>query len=117
MTGSLPATSPTSCTTPPRCAAAPATDNNPAERAAFLSRKAALFTRIAAQHTGIDDYSRQVRQMATDARAAAEQAELQLPQQQVGPDQRRTRTPTLTSRGARSEENSGATSGDLAHIS
>jgi hypothetical protein len=90
---------------------------DPAERAAFLSRKAELFTRIAqdAERTGVDDYSRQVRQMATDARTAAEQA--QLPQQQVGPDQRRTSARPLTSRGARSEENSGATSGDLAHIS
>jgi hypothetical protein len=54
---------------------------DPAERAAFLSRKAALFTRIAqdAERTGVDDYSRQVRQMATDARTAAEQAQLQLP--------------------------------------
>ena len=86
---------------------------DPAERAAFLSRKAELFTRIAqdAERTGVDDYSRQVRQMATDARTAAEQAQLQLPQQQVGPDQRRTSARPLTSRGARSEENSGATSG------
>jgi hypothetical protein len=84
---------------------------DPAERAAFLSRKAELFTRIAqdAERTGVDDYSRQVRQMATDARTAADQA--QLPQQQVGPDQRRTSARPLTSRGARSEENSGATSG------
>jgi hypothetical protein len=84
---------------------------DPAQRAAFLSRKAALFTRIAqdAERTGVDDYSRQVRQMATDARTAAEQ--VQLPQQQVGPDQRRTSARPLTSRGARSEENSGATSG------
>ena len=94
----------------------PADVNNvidPAERAAFLSRKADLFTRIArnAEQTRVDDYSRQVRQMATDARTAAEQAQLQLPQQQVGPDQRRTSARPLTSRGARSEENSGATSG------
>jgi hypothetical protein len=84
---------------------------DPTERATFLSRKAELFTRIAqeAERTGIDDYSRQVRQMATDARTAAEQA--QLPQQQVGPDQRRTSARPLTSPGARSEENSGATSG------
>ena len=84
---------------------------DPAERAAFLSRKADLFTRIArrAERTRVDDYSRQVRQMATDARTAAEQA--QLPQQQVGPDQRRTSARPPTSRGARSEENSGATSG------
>jgi hypothetical protein len=61
---------------------------DPAERAAFLSRKADLFTRIArrAERTRVDDYSRQVRQMAADAHAAAEQAQLQLPQPQVGPD-------------------------------
>ena len=84
---------------------------DPAERAAFLSGKAELFTRIArsAEQTRVDDYSRQVRQMATDARTAAEQA--QLPQQQVGPDQRRKSARPLTIRGARSEENSGATSG------
>jgi hypothetical protein len=86
---------------------------DPAERVAFLSRKAELFTRIAqdAERTGVDDYSRQVRQMATDARTAAEQAQLQLPQQQMGPNQRRTSARPLTSGGARSEENSGATSG------
>jgi hypothetical protein len=97
-----------------RCSTSGGVINNvidPAERAAFLSRKAELFTRIAqdAERTGVDNYSRQVRQMATDARTAAEQA--QLPQQQVGPDQRRTSARPLTSRGARSEENSGATSG------
>jgi hypothetical protein len=84
-----------------------------AERAAFLSRKAELFTRIAqdAERTGVDGYSRQVRQMATDARATAEQARLQLPQQRVGPDQRRTPDRPPTTDGARSEENSGASSG------
>jgi hypothetical protein len=43
---------------------------DPAERAAFLARKAQLFTRIArqAERTRVDDYSRQVRQMAADAR-------------------------------------------------
>ena len=86
---------------------------DPAQRAAFLSRKAALFTRIAqdAERTGVDDYSRQVRQMATDARTAAEQAQLQLPQQQVGPNQRRTSDDQLARDGARSQENSGASSG------
>ena len=84
---------------------------DPAERAAFLSRKAALFTRIAqdAERTRVNDYSRQVRQMATDARTAAEQA--QLPQQQVGPDQRRTSDHPPISDGARSQENPGASSG------
>ena len=86
---------------------------DPAERATFLSRKAELFTRIAqdAERTRTDDYSRQVRQMATDARAAAEQAHQQLPQPRVGPNQRRTphRPPAMD--GARSEKNSGASSG------
>lgn len=86
---------------------------DPAQRAAFLLRKAELFARIAddAEQTRVDDYSRQVRQMAADARTAAEQDQLQHPQQQVGPNQRRTPAQPLTSRGARSEENSGATSG------
>ena len=77
-----------------RCNTAGVINNiiDPTERAAFLSRKADLFTRIArnAEQTRVDDYSRQVRQMATDARAAAEQAQPQLPQPQVEPDQRRT---------------------------
>jgi hypothetical protein len=100
------------CTTP-----AGVTNNviDPAERAAFLSRKADLFTRIArrAEQTRVDDYSRQVRQMATDARAAAaaEQAQLQLPQPQVGPNHRRTTDRPPTRGGATSEENSGASSG------
>ena len=86
---------------------------DPAERAAFLSRKAELFTRIAcdAEQTRVDDYSRQVRQMATDARAAAQQARLQLPPHRVGPDQRRTPDRPPAPDGARSEENSGASSG------
>lgn len=86
---------------------------DPAERAAFLSRKADLFARMArnAEQTWVDDYSRQVRQMATDAHAAAEQAQLQLPQPQVGPDQRRTTDRPLPTGGAESEENSGASSG------
>jgi hypothetical protein len=86
---------------------------DPAERASFLSRKAELFTRIArdAERTRVDDYSRQVRQMATDARAAAEQARLLLPQQRVGPDQKRTPDRPPATDGARSEENSGASSG------
>jgi hypothetical protein len=86
---------------------------DPAERAAFLSRKADLFTRIArrAERTRIDDYSRQVRQMAADAHAAAEQAKLQLPQPPVGPNQRRTSDDQLARDGARSQENSGASSG------
>ena len=46
-----------------------------------------------------------------DARAAAEHAQPQLPQQRLGPDQRRTPHRPPTSGGARSEENPGASSG------
>ena len=99
-----------------RCSPRDGVINNvidPAERAVFLSRKAALFTRIAqrAERTRIDDYSRQVRQMATDARAAAEQAQLQLPHPRMGPNQRRTPDRPPAPDGAKSEENSGASSG------
>jgi hypothetical protein len=95
-----------------RCGASTAVIE-PAERAAFLTSKAELFTRIArrAERTRVDDYSRQVRQMATDARTAAEQARLQLPQQRVGPTRRRTPARPPTAAGARSQENSGASSG------
>lgn len=86
---------------------------DPAERARFLSRKAELFTRLArsAERTRVDDYSRQVRQMATDARNAAEHAQLQLPQQRVGPNQRRTPSQPAAWDGDKSEKNSGANSG------
>jgi hypothetical protein len=86
---------------------------DPTERAAFLTSKAELFTRIArrAERTRVDDYSRQVRQMATDARIAADHTQPQLPAQRVGPDQRRTTASPLTTDGARSQENSGASSG------
>ncbi len=99
-----------------RCSPRDGAINNvidPGERPAFLSRKAELFTRIArrAERTRVDDYSRQVRQMAADARAAAEQAQLQLPQPRVGPDQRRTSNQPPTNGGAKSEQNSGASSG------
>ena len=59
---------------------------DPAQRAAFLSRKADLFTRIAeqAEHTRIDAYSQQIRQMADTARAAADHVQPQLPQQRWG---------------------------------
>jgi hypothetical protein len=55
--------------------------DDPAERAAFLHRKADLFTRIADQAARIrtDAYIEQVRQLATDARTAAQKADLQLP--------------------------------------
>lgn len=83
-----------------RCAATtPSAD--PDRRAAFLSRKAELFTRIAldAERTRIDNYSRQVRQMAADAHAAAQRERRQLPQQQMGPDPRRTASLPLTADG------------------
>ena len=86
---------------------------DPAQRAAFLSRKADLFTRLAeqAEHTRIDAYSQQIRQMADAARAAAEHVQPQLPtaatganseensppsaHHGVGPDRRRTPGPVL----------------------
>jgi len=85
---------------------------DPAERVAFLTRKAELFNRIArdAEQIRVDDYSWQVRQMATDARAAAAQAQPPLPPQRVGPNQSATPTPAPSPGGARSEKNSGATS-------
>lgn len=72
--------------------------NDPAERATFPARKAKMFTRIArqAERTRLDDYSRQVRQVAGNARRAAEQAQHQLPQQQAGPNQRKHPTTSLT---------------------
>lgn len=93
------------------CGHSGATD--PAQRAAFLTRKANLFTQIArrAERTGVDAYTRQVRQMAANARIAAGQAQQQLPQQRVGPTQRRTSDSALARDGARSQKNSGASSG------
>jgi hypothetical protein len=87
--------------------------DDPAERAAFLHRKADLFNRIADQAALIrtDAYVEQVRQMATNARTAAEKTELQLPQQPVGPNQRRTTNPPPGTGGAKSQEKSGASSG------
>ena len=85
---------------------------DPAERALFLARKADLLTRIAAQHTRTDPaYAEHVLQLAHTAHAAAEQTALQLPHQQVGPTHRRTRTPQPPPGGARSQKNSGASSG------
>jgi hypothetical protein len=91
--------------------------DDPAERAAFLNRKADLFTRMAnkaargrpASYT--DAWIEQVRQMATDARTAANHAtrlEL-LPQQRVGPEPRRTTDRRPAAGGATSQEKSGAT--------
>jgi hypothetical protein len=91
---------------------------DPEARAAFLDRKADLFTRMAnkaargrpASYT--DPWIEQVRQMATDARAAANKARLELlPQQRVGPEPRRTTDRQPATGGATSEEKSGATSG------
>ena len=85
--------------------------DDPAERAVFLARKAELLARIAAQHTRTDpSYAEHVLHLALDAHAAAEQAALHLPLQRVGPTHRRTRTRQRPSGGARSEENSGASS-------
>ena len=92
--------------------------DDPVERALFLARKADLLIRIAAQHTRTDpSYAEHVLHLALDAHAAAEQAALHLPLQRVGPTHRRTRTRQRPSGGARSKENSGASSRDLAHIS
>lgn len=92
--------------------ATPRTSTDAADRAAFLTREAELFTQIArdAERTRTDDYSRQVRQMATDAHAAAQREHQQLTQLQVGPDQRRTINPSVAPDGAESEKNSGARS-------
>ena len=86
---------------------------DPAQRAAFLSRKADLFTRLAeqAEHTRIDAYSQQIRQMADTARAAADHVQTQLPQQRLGPTPRRTPHRPPTTSGAGSQENPGANSG------
>jgi hypothetical protein len=84
--------------------------NDTTERTAFLHRKAELFTRIANQHARRDPiYSAEVRQLAANARTAA--AELQLPTQRVGPDQKRTSDRPPTQSGAKSQENTGASSG------
>jgi hypothetical protein len=93
-----------------RCGISGADPIDPVERAAFLSRKAALFTRIAdqAERTRVDAYSQQVRQIA---RTAADQAQLQLPQQRVGSNQRRTSGAEPDRGGATSQEKSGASSG------
>ena len=86
--------------------------HDPTERALFLARKADLLARIAAQHTRTDpDYAEHVLQLALDAHTAAEQAALHLPLQRVGPTHRRTRTRQRPSGGARTQENSGASSG------
>jgi hypothetical protein len=85
---------------------------DPTERAIFLARKADLLARIAAQHIHTDPgYAQHVLQLARDAHTAATQAALQLPLQRVGPTSRRTPTRQPTSGGAKSEENSGASSG------
>lgn len=86
--------------------------DDPAERAVFLARKADLLIRIAEQHTHTDPgYASHVLQLARDAHAAAEQATLELPLPRVGPTHRRTRIRHTPSDGARSKENSGASSG------
>ena len=85
---------------------------DPAERTAFLHRKAELFTRIADQHARRDPtYSAEVRQLAANARTAAENTDLRLPKQRTGPNQRRTPGRQPDTGGSRSQENSGANSG------
>jgi hypothetical protein len=65
--------------------------DDPDGRAAFLTHKAQLLTRIADQHADTDPgYSQEVRQSADDARAAARRCTTGLPQQRVGPNHRRT---------------------------
>jgi len=85
--------------------------DDPHERVAFLARKSELFNRIAQQYTRTDPgYAEQVRQMAIDARAAADHAALQPQRQRVGPKQRRTRHGQPTPGGARSKQKTGASS-------
>ncbi len=82
-----------------------------AARAAFLTAKADLFTRIADQHAETDPgYATQVRQMARDTRGAAARGATAVPRQ-VGPNQRRTPPDHAQPDGARAQENSGASSG------
>ena len=89
----------------------PRTDD-PTERAIFLARKADLLARIAAQHTRTDpDYAEHVLQLARGAHTAAAKQAGRLPLQRVGPTHRRTPTQQPSPDGARSQENSGATSG------
>ena len=85
---------------------------DPAQRAAFLAHKAELFTRIATQsaHSHPDAYSQQVQQIATDARAAADHARLQLPQQRMGPNHKRTSDAEPDTDGPKSQEQTGASS-------
>ena len=87
--------------------------DDPTARAAFLHRKADLFTRIADQEARIrvDAYVEQVRHMAADARAAAHRAVLHLPQQRVEPTPSATPPPEPDPTGARSQKNPGASSG------
>ena len=85
---------------------------DPTERALFLARKADLLIRIAAQHIHTDPgYAEHVLQLARDAHTTAAHAALQLPHQQVGPTSRGTPARQPASAGAKSKENSGASSG------
>ena len=85
---------------------------DPTDRIAFLARKSELFSRIAQQYTRTDPgYAEQVRQMAIDARAAADHAAaLQPHRQRVGPKHRRTRHDQPPPAGAKTEEKTGASS-------
>jgi hypothetical protein len=69
----------------------PGGNDHPGERAAFLTRKAGLLTRIADQHAGSDPaYSEPARQLATNAYIAAGRCSSRLQHQRVGPNDRRT---------------------------
>jgi len=90
----------------------PGRSHDPAQRHAFLAHKAELLTRIADQYTDTDpSYSDQVRQMATDALTAANQARPRQPPQRVGPSHRRTTGRLTDTGGATSQEQSGASPG------
>ncbi|MGH3748039.1 MAG: hypothetical protein ACRDT8_11630 [Micromonosporaceae bacterium] len=89
---------------------------DPAQRAEFLACKAALLSRIAdqAERTRSDTYSQQVRQIANTAHATATAAadQQRLPKQRVvGPKPKRTTSPSPNTSGAKTEKNSGASSG------
>lgn len=90
------------------------TDNpvtDPAERAQVLARKADLLARIADQRAGewTCEHADQARQVAHDAQAIA--AAARHIAAQVGPNHGRTPDQPSTTGGAKSEENSGASSG------
>lgn len=92
---------------------------DPIARAQVLARKADLLARIADQHADqwTCEHANQARQVAHDALLIAAQAravaerEAPLNTHRVGPNQRRTAHPPSPRGGAKSEKNSGASSG------